>query len=148
MIKRGAMKHYIYNNSQVGYFFIVLVVLIPFVLLVFGKGNSSGFYVTVSVLFLVIINFYNLNIKVDDNSIKWKFGIGLLSWNKNISEIKSVSQVRNCWYCGWGIRQLTDGTLYNVSGYDSVELTLDNGTKIRLGTDEPKRLSKAIKQVL
>jgi hypothetical protein len=36
--------------------------------------------------------------------------------------------------------------IYNVSGFDAVEITLKNGNTYRIGTDEPKELEQAILQ--
>ena len=43
----------------------------------------------------------------------------------------------------WVIR---NGWLYNVSGFDAVELELASGKLCRIGTDEPGRLLHAIEQ--
>jgi hypothetical protein len=56
--------------------------------------------------------------------------------------------VRNPWYYGWGIRITPDGLLYNVSGTRAVEITLTDGSKLRLGTDEPEALCQAIRSWL
>ena len=34
--------------------------------------------------------------------------------------------------------------IYNVSGFDAVEIQLKNGKIYRIGTDEPKKLEQAI----
>jgi hypothetical protein len=52
--------------------------------------------------------------------------------------------VRNRWYYGWGIRITPRGWLYNVSGLDAVELALKNGKCVRIGSDEPHALARAI----
>ena len=38
--------------------------------------------------------------------------------------------------------------IYNVSGFDAIELTMKNGKIYRIGTDEPEKLEAAIKQVI
>jgi hypothetical protein len=49
------------------------------------------------------------------------------------------------WY-GWSIRLTPHGWLYSVSGLAAVELTLQDGKRLRIGTDEPERLCQAIGQ--
>ncbi len=46
------------------------------------------------------------------------------------------------WYYGWGIRGWLwpKMWIYNVSGFDAVEIKLKNGKMYRIGTDEPKKL--------
>ena len=55
--------------------------------------------------------------------------------------------VRNPWYCGWGIRLGPTGWLWNVSGFDAVELTLTDGRRFRVGSDEPGQLVAALTRV-
>jgi len=38
--------------------------------------------------------------------------------------------------------------LYNVSGFDAVEIKLRTGKKFRIGTDVPQELEKAIEQAI
>ena len=40
------------------------------------------------------------------------------------------------------------GVLYNVSGFDAVEIKLRTGKKFRIGTDVPQELDAAIRQAL
>jgi hypothetical protein len=40
------------------------------------------------------------------------------------------------------------GWLWNVSGIDAVELTMKNGDRFRIGTDEPEKLVTAIEAVI
>ena len=47
---------------------------------------------------------------------------------------------------GWGIHLTPYGWLYNVSGFDAVAITLRNGRKVALGTDDPHGLVDAIRR--
>ncbi|WP_258406324.1 MULTISPECIES: hypothetical protein [Shewanella] len=69
-------------------------------------------------------------------------------WNKSIkiSEIESIKKTRTKWYYGLGIRLISTGWLYNVSGLTAVELKLKDGTTVSLGTNDPENLIKAIEQ--
>ena len=40
------------------------------------------------------------------------------------------------------------GWLYNVSGYEAVEIALASGKRLRLGTDEPHRLAQALRAAM
>ena len=63
-----------------------------------------------------------------------------------MSDIRDAKAVKNRWYYGWGIRLSPHGWLFNVSGFDAVELEMANGVKYRIGTDEPDKLLAAIEQ--
>jgi hypothetical protein len=49
---------------------------------------------------------------------------------------------------GWGIHWSRFGWLYNVSGYGAVAVTLRNGKRFALGSDEPQTLSSLIRETL
>jgi hypothetical protein len=38
--------------------------------------------------------------------------------------------------------------LYNVSGLDAVEITRQDGSRFRLGTDQPERLARTLSEAL
>ena len=65
-----------------------------------------------------------------------------------IDEIHSCRVVRNKWWQGFGIRMLSDGWMYNLSGLQAVKLKLKSGAQVRLGTDEPNYLLQAIDHVI
>jgi len=103
-------------------------------------------FIAVLLTLIVTLIFSNLKIIVSKSQIEWHFGLGF--WNKKIliKDIQSVKIVRNKWWYGWGIRKYQLGWLYNVSGLDAIELHLKNGKHIRLGTNDPKKLQKAIQK--
>jgi len=57
-----------------------------------------------------------------------------------------VQIVRNPWYYGSGIHLTPYGWLYNISGFDTVQITMSGGKSFKIGTDEPVGLEKAITQ--
>ena len=61
-------------------------------------------------------------------------------------DILTARAVRNSPAHGWGIRYIHRGRLWNVWGLDAVELQLRNGTRFRIGTDEPQALLNALRQ--
>ncbi|MBK9953017.1 MAG: hypothetical protein IPP10_16520, partial [Candidatus Competibacteraceae bacterium] len=71
-------------------------------------------------------------------------GIGLIRKSIPLAEIVEVKPVRNSWLHGWGDSLDAPGWLYNVSGWEAVEITLRSGKRFRLGTDEPQKLARAI----
>jgi len=78
--------------------------------------------------------------------LRIKFGYGIFRKRFMLREIISARTVKNHWYYGWGIRLLLwlRLVIYNVSGFDAVEIKMKNGRTYRIGTDEPKNLKHAI----
>lgn len=68
------------------------------------------------------------------------FGLGRPRKSIDLENVTEVRLVRSPWYYGWGIRKVPGGWVYNVWGFDSVELELSPGRVFRIGTDEPHEL--------
>ena len=103
---------------------------------------------TVATLGGCLAIFYKLTVEVKDGVLSFWFGTGLIRKNFPVREIVTARPVRNRWWHGWGIHGFGGGTLYNVSGFDAVEIELVSGKKLRIGTDEPQELTEAINEVL
>ena len=100
--------------------------------------------VTCSLLFVLLI-FKDLTVSVNDEKLNLRYGIGLVFKNIDLEQIASCVKVRNPWWVGWGIRIGPSFTLFNISGFDAVELSFKDGRrKIRIGTAEPDELAAAI----
>jgi len=93
--------------------------------------------------FLVLF-FGTLTVEVDEEAIRLRFGIGLVRKRIPLRDVQGWREVRNPWYSGWGIRLGPGGVLWNVSGFDAVQLALGDGKHFRIGTDEPAALVSAI----
>ncbi len=93
---------------------------------------------------VILLLFHSLTVYEDHDSIRIKFGTGILNKKILFADITSCKTVRNPWYYGWGIRKIPGGMMWNVSGLDAVELTLKNGRKFRIGTNEPDALAAII----
>ncbi len=100
-----------------------------------------------SVFVVCLFVFHSLTVTVSREYIVLKFGIGLIWKRFSVIDIQGATIVRNRWYYGWGIRLTPHGWLFNVSGFDAVEIQLKDGRKYRVGTDKPVELLSAIKAV-
>lgn len=97
------------------------------------------------ILIVILLLFYGMTTKVDDEKIVISFGVGLIRKTIGINKIKTVSIVKNPWYYGWGIRLIPAGVLYNITGSDGIELKFNNGKRvIRIGTKNPAQLRDEI----
>lgn len=97
-------------------------------------------------LLVALLLFHSLTVTVTNDQVTLSFGIGVIRKTIPCARIRSARIVRNPWYYGWGIHLIPNGWLYNVSGFDAVELTLDNGRIVRIGTDKPQELLAAVSQ--
>ncbi|HMG70293.1 MAG TPA: hypothetical protein VK544_04210 [Gemmatimonadaceae bacterium] len=96
------------------------------------------------ILLVLAVVFAQLNVRVGNGEVSWRFGLGLLEHRIAISDIVSAAVVTNPILAGYGVRWLPDGWLYNVSGTKAVELVMRNGRRVRIGSDEPEALAQAI----
>ncbi|MFU8896824.1 MAG: hypothetical protein ACNA8J_10590 [Gammaproteobacteria bacterium] len=122
----------------------ILVVL----LLVSQLGSQPLLLVLLALLVFVAVSCSSLTVIVTPSSLVFWFGPGVLRKTIALREVEGVEPVRNPWYYGIGLRVTPRGMLYNVSGLSAVEITRRDGTRLRLGTDEPERLTAALRQAL
>ena len=144
-----------YRHTQIGWTLIVLVVavvLAELTIVAFRAPQGtlalalSGALVAVAAVMLAL--FSTLTVAVDDRAVRLWFGLGSLRREVMLADVTSARMVRNHWYGGWGVRIIPRGRLYNVGGLDAVELQMDNGRVVRVGTDQPDALLAAIKAAL
>ncbi|MFO1424355.1 MAG: hypothetical protein U1F70_12035 [Candidatus Competibacteraceae bacterium] len=55
--------------------------------------------------------------------LRFRFGVGLIRKRIPLAQIVAVEPVRNSWRYGWSIHRTPRGGLYNVSGWEAVEIT-------------------------
>jgi hypothetical protein len=99
-----------------------------------------------AVLGVSLILFSTLTIAIQEGTLRASFGLGLIRKTVTLAEIASARPIPIRWWYGWGIHLTPHGWLYNVSGWKAVEITLRNGRRFCLGTDEPENLLKAIQE--
>ena len=110
----------------------------------YRKASASSMLGGLAVIFLIMSLFATLTVEIRDGFLRFRFGLGLIRKKLKIAEIESCEVVRNPWYYGWGIHATGKGWVYNVSGFEAVEIFLSDGRRLRIGTDEPELLRKAI----
>jgi hypothetical protein len=150
-----------YKHTQIGYLMITItfIVLVLFAYLQItarmepaSLDSGTNFLMTAIMAFIIFIlaSLSTLTVMINEQFLHIRFGWGIFSKKFLLSEIATVKSVKNRWYYGWGIRfwLWSKMWIYNVSGFDAVELTLKNGRVYRIGTDESDKLEAAIKQDL
>ena len=143
-----------YRHTQTGY--VLIVALGATMVASLGMAiRLQGTHVPSLVTWLVpaimaisLMLTYSMTVHVDDEALRFHLSFGWFRRRYALKEIASTRIVTNHWLYGWGIRWIGTGWLYNVSGLKAVEMTLKNGKKVRIGTDEPDRLEAAIQQAL
>ena len=100
--------------------------------------------IAAAVIGIVLINFATLEIRVDSETIRWRYNFGPIGGRRALAEIESARVIETQWFWGWGIRLTPRGTLYKVGGLGAIELTMKDGRHVLLGSDEPVRLKNAL----
>ena len=148
-----------YKHTQIGYLMlsVTLAVLVLFVWMYVtavaeppSVDSGPNLLVTSIMLLIVFIlaSFSVLTVTIDEGYLRIKFGYGIFKKNFPLNEISSAKSVKNHWYYGWGIRLWFSPYMwiYNVSGFDAVEIIMKNGKIYRIGTDAPQELEDANKR--
>jgi hypothetical protein len=101
-------------------------------------------------IIFILASFGTLQVIIDENFLRIKFGYGIVRTKFPLHKITSAKKVRNRWYYGWGIRVWfwPYMWIYNVSGFDAVEIVMESGKRYRIGTDQPEELEHAILQAI
>ena len=137
-----------YRHTQKGYLvlFVIAVTAVLFAIII-SQGERSPWVIgLMAFILLVLASFAALTVTIDHNELRIRLGVFRKAFR--LSEIASAGAVKNRWYTGWGIRLSLWPYMwiFNVSGFDAVEIRLKNGRIYRIGTDEPKRLERAISE--
>ena len=135
-----------YRHTQVGWAVLVAAgAVLAFVWATLPpEAAAAARFPLLLVAALLVLVFSALTVEVDEDAIRLRFGIGLVRKRIPLAEVKGWREVRNPWYTGWGIRLGPGYVLWNVSGFDAVELDLATGRRFRVGSDEPAALLAAI----
>jgi hypothetical protein len=136
-----------YQHKQVGATMLIACTTIAaFIGIAIGtRGAVWPVLGAIAILALVAWIFSSLTVAVDTGELSWYFGPGLWRYRIARNTIQSVAIVQNHWWNGFGIRMRAGWRLYNVSGFNAVEVHLQSGEIVRLGTDDPRGLVAALK---
>jgi hypothetical protein len=137
-----------YEHTQTGSWIIYAIGLPALILLAMAAFSSAirPELFLPFVLLLCVLLFWRLTIKIDSEALQASFGIGLIRKTVRVANIVACEPIRVRWWWGWGIHFTPYGWLYNVSGWDAVAITLRDGKRFCVGTDEPQELQAAIRR--
>lgn len=150
-----------YKHTQFSYL-VLVVTLAVFVLFAWvhitasaePESTDSGpnFAITflMALILFTLVSIMSLQVIIDESYLRIKFSFGIYQKKVSLNDIMSVKTVKNHWYYGWGIGRLLwpKMLIYNVSGFDAVEIKLKNGKTYRIGTNEPEKLEQIILEII
>ena len=97
-----------YKHTQIGKLIIIVLLLIildfGFIFKYAGAELNSTIIFLMSLVLFIIFSFTTLNVMINKNYLKIKFGYGIFRKKFSLQEITSAKAVKNHWYYGWGIR--------------------------------------------
>jgi hypothetical protein len=135
-----------YEHTQIGH--AIIWPLLVIILIANGLTGALAQWPAVfaSLILLVCLAlFYKFRITIEDAILCASFGPGIIRKRVRLAEIVGCEPIRIRWWYGWGIHLTPSGWLYNVSGFDAVAITLRDGRKFALGTNDPQGLATAIR---
>jgi len=142
-----------YKHTQIGYliigglFGIAIFLAITGIVAPAGRDRLLISAIIEVILLICAIVFSKLTIKIDGETLRACFAMGLVFKKVPLAEIAACEPIRIRWWYGWGIHLTPYGWLYNVSGSHAVAITLRDGRKFALGTDDPQGLADAIRSL-
>lgn len=140
----------LYSHKQPGttILWLVGVVVVGLLVLLGPAAAHPAVLVALGVLVGIAVVFSSLTVQITASSLLFWFGPGLMRKQVPLEQVAGVKPVRTPWYWGVGWRITPRGMLYSVSGLDAVEVTMKDGSRFSLGTDQPERLARALENAL
>lgn len=139
---------YTYRHRQTGWL-VIVALTIPTISVFFLTGRRPLVGIVVAAAFgILLLLFHSLTVSVKGDSVRIAFGVGLVRTSIPLASVRGCRKVRSPWYYGWGIHWFPGGVIYNISGFEGVELDLETGRRFRIGSDEADRLEMAITTAL
>lgn len=134
-----------YQHTQRGPRIIVFLIGLSIILTTVALLKALPIlFVAAAITLLSIWLFSSLTIAINDGRLSWHFGCGIIRKNVALADVASAKVVRTNVLEGWGIHLSRYGWLYNISGFGAVAITLKNGKRFALGSDEPEILAREI----
>lgn len=114
--------------------------------------SGTNFLMTgvMALIVLILASSATLTVSIDKNYLRIRFGYGIFRKKFALNDIISAKIVKNPWYYGWGIKVWFWPCMwiYNVSGFDAVEIIMKDGKIYRIGTDDPHKLESSIRKAI
>lgn len=142
------------RNSTLGKTLIAIVIFI-LVFIIINSNSGKGIIVAGILALIVIMLFlFGLYTRVDEHGISYRFypfqgKYHTFSWT-GIKDafIKTYKPISD--FGGWGWRQSlkANATAFTMYGNTGIEIILDNGKRILIGTQQPEELAANVKKYI
>ena len=108
-----------------------------------GQKLSITLFSIGAVWFLLALSFRQLTCRDEGAHLRISFGpLPIFRRKLLYSRLEKVKQNRSRLLDGWGIHLCTrGGWVWNLWGFDCVDIDFTGGKKLRLGTDDPEGLA-------
>ena len=136
-----------YHHRQSPSWKVLIIISLMFLFIFIIAFHSVIAWVSTLIVLIVATLFWGLTVEVNRDMVRLYYGLGIIHRSIPRERIATVTQVRNRWWWGSGIKRTPHGWMWNISGLDAIELTYRDGKKFRIGTDEPEALLEALKVV-
>lgn len=139
-----------YRHTQIGVPILVFdqLATLALVLLIVFKGFDWSIVAALAIVSLVTVNLIALTVTIDEETLRIRFGVGLIRKAWALRDIAECRSVTNRWFTGWGVRFTPHGTVYSVAGAQAVEIRLRDGKTPRIGTNDAEGLVNAIREAI
>ncbi len=144
-----------YEHRQSGRAVLAVVVaaaILPLRHFVFAAASREAgalTILTVAVLLALLVTgvlFSSFTVQVLHGHLIWSFGPGFFRHMVPLSRIRDARVCDNSWLHGLGMRKNGGVRVYAVAGGSAVEVELEGGERIRLGTNDPEGLLHALRE--
>lgn len=141
----------LYERRQTGYVIVVALVIAMGLIVIAAAGSNSNTGIAFTgplaiVLGVVAGIFSSMTVRVTTTTLEWWIGIRAIGRRVPITEIASIESIKTNIFEGWGIHLTWHGWVWNVSGFNAVQIRLKSGTRYAVGTPEPDKLIAAIRE--
>ena len=113
------------------------------------RGVDPGPFVAPVMVMITIIAmiamFSRLTTNVDERGVRWAFGFGFPSGTIDAGNLDRAQITQTNLIEGWGIHwTIWHGWLWNVGGFQAVQIFKRDGSSVTIGTDDPQGFLDAI----
>ncbi len=141
----------LYYHKQTGHLSIVLFIMLlaADALLLFRNVIDQKFFL----LFLLVnigmlVLFISLTVSIDNDALELWFGKCFFRKIIQVDQMKSCNIIDHPSISQWGIKRISDGWVYSVTGASIVEIIMKTGEKYLIGTYEPRDIKRILDELI
>jgi hypothetical protein len=137
----------IYRHTQLGLPVMIPIDVAALAALYFAITTGSLPAILLFVMLTILsVLFFGLTIIGTQDTLELRYGIGLIRRQFKLSEIVAIRPFRTSLWHGWGIHYSSEGLVYNISGFTAIQITMTDGKKYIIGTNDRDRLLRFLQE--